>query len=279
VFGLKPSLGRVPIKPPFAGRVAGPMTRSVADAALMMGLLSAPDARDSMSLPPQAIDWLGLERELKGLRLGLWLDAGWGLPLDPEVRAVIEAAAHAFARAGAIVEPLAAFTTREMADGIDRFWRLRSWLDISALPASRRARVLPFIVDWARGGAQASGEQVYRGWYQMHALREACVAATQPFDFVLSPVSPVAGYAAEWPGPTNDATRSLEHIGYTLPANMSEQPAASVNAGHTRAGMPVGLQIMGRRFDDLGVLQLARAWEQLRPAQPQWPEPPFASRH
>jgi aspartyl-tRNA(Asn)/glutamyl-tRNA(Gln) amidotransferase subunit A len=89
----------------------------------------------------------------------------------------------------------------------------------------------------------------------------------------------VAGYAAEWPGPTNDATRSLEHIGYTLPANMSEQPAASVNAGHTRAGMPVGLQIMGRRFDDLGVLQLARAWEQLRPAQPPWPEPPFASRH
>ena len=260
VFGLKPSLGRVPIKPPFAGRAAGPMTRSVADAALMMGVLSAPDARDSMSLPPQPIRWLELAREVRGLRIGLWLDAGWGLALDAEVRAV--------------VEPLAAFTTREMADGIDRFWRLRSWLDISALPEARRARVLPFIVDWARGGADASGEQVYRGWYQMHAMREATVAATQRFDFVLAPVSPVTGYPAEWPGPTNDAARSLEHIGFTVPFNMSEQPAASVNAGYTARGMPVGLQIIGRRFDDLGVLQLAHAWERLRPSPRAWPAVP-----
>jgi aspartyl-tRNA(Asn)/glutamyl-tRNA(Gln) amidotransferase subunit A len=274
IAGLKPSFGGVPITPPFAGRAAGPMTRSVADAALMIGVLSAPDARDSMSLPPQPIRWPELAREVRGLRIGLWLDAGWGLALDAEVRALVEAAAHAFEAAGAIVEPLAPFTTRAMADGIDRFWRLRSWLDISALPEARRARVLPFIVDWARGGAEASGEQVYRGWYQMHAMREATVAATQPFDFVLAPVSPVTGYPAEWPGPTNDAARSLEHIGFTVPFNMSEQPAASVNAGYTARGMPVGLQIIGRRFDDLGVLQLARAWEQLRPAQRAWPAVP-----
>ena len=273
IVGLKPSHGRVPIKPPFAGRAAGPMTRSVADAALMVGVLSAPDARDSMSLPPASIPWLELAREVRGLRIGLWLDAGWGLDLDAEVRAVVEAAARAFEAAGAIVEPLAPFTTRAMADGIDRFWRLRSWLDISALPEARRARVLPFIVEWARGGADASGEQVYRGWYQMHAMREATVAATQRFDFVLSPVSPVAGFPAEWPMPSNDAARSLEHIAFTVPANMSEQPAASVNAGYTARGMPVGLQIIGRRFDDLGVLQLAHAWEQLRPAQAPWPEP------
>jgi Asp-tRNA(Asn)/Glu-tRNA(Gln) amidotransferase A subunit family amidase len=212
-----------------------------------------------------------LAREVRGLRIGLWLDAGWGLALDAEVRAVVEAAARAFEAAGAIVEPLAPFTTRAMADGIDRFWRLRSWLDIAALPEARRARVLPFIVDWARGGADASGEQVYRGWYQMHAMREATVAATQRFDFVLSPVSPVPGFPAEWPMPSNDAAHSLEHIAFTVPANMSEQPAASVNAGYTARGMPVGLQIIGRRFDDLGVLQLAHAWERLRPAQRDWP--------
>jgi aspartyl-tRNA(Asn)/glutamyl-tRNA(Gln) amidotransferase subunit A len=227
-----------------------------------------------MSLPPASIPWLELARKVRGLRIGLWLDAGWGLALDAEVRAVVEAAAHAFGAAGAIVEPLAPFTTREMADGIDRFWRLRSWLDISALPEARRERVLPFIVDWARGGGEASGEQVYRGWYQMHAMREATVAATQAFDFVLAPVSPVTGYPAEWPGPTNDAARSLEHIGFTVPFNMSEQPAASVNAGYSARGMPVGLQIIGRRFDDLGVLQLARAWEQLRSTQRAWPTVP-----
>lgn len=273
VFGLKPSLGRIPIQPAYAGRVAGPLTRRVEDAALAMAVLSQPDPRDATSLPPQAIDWTALDLELRGLRLGLWLDAGWGLPLDAELRAAVCAAASAFEAAGAVVEPIAPFVTREMADGMDRFWRVRSWLDLQALPAERRARVLPFIVDWARGAANCSGEAVFRAQAQMQAIREATVAATARFDFVLSPVSPVAGFPAEWPGPTNDPARSLEHIGYTLPFNMSEQPAASVNAGWTAEGLPIGLQIAGRRFDDLGVLRLARAWEQLRPAQRPWPEP------
>src|SRR5215468_5074604 len=74
IFTLKPSLGRVPIDPPYIGRVAGPMTRTVADAALMMGILSLPDERDHMSLPYQAIDWQDLDRDVKGLKLGLLLD-------------------------------------------------------------------------------------------------------------------------------------------------------------------------------------------------------------
>src|SRR5712671_3386039 len=83
VFGLKPSLGRVPIDPPYIGRVAGPMTRSVADAAMLMSVLSRPDGRDHMSLPYQSCDWLALERDLTGLRLGLLLDVGCGLPVEP----------------------------------------------------------------------------------------------------------------------------------------------------------------------------------------------------
>jgi aspartyl-tRNA(Asn)/glutamyl-tRNA(Gln) amidotransferase subunit A len=82
------------------------------------------------------------------------MDAGWGLPLAPEVRAAVQAAAAAFAAAGAVVEPLAPFMTRAMAEGMDRFWRMRSWIDISALPEARRAKVLPFIVDW-RAAARA----------------------------------------------------------------------------------------------------------------------------
>jgi Asp-tRNA(Asn)/Glu-tRNA(Gln) amidotransferase A subunit family amidase len=96
IFGLKPSFGRVPIDPPYIGRVAGPMTRTVADAALLMSVLSRPDRRDYMSLPPQQIDWQRLDRDVTGLRLGLMLDAGVGLPVEPEVKEAVTAAARAF---------------------------------------------------------------------------------------------------------------------------------------------------------------------------------------
>jgi aspartyl-tRNA(Asn)/glutamyl-tRNA(Gln) amidotransferase subunit A len=273
IFTLKPSLGRIPIDPPYAGRVAGPMTRSVTDSALLMATLSLPDARDAMSLPFQDIAWMNLERNLKGLRIGLQMDAGWGLAVEPEVAAAVLAAAKLFEAQGAIVEPLAPFMTRAMIDGMDDFWRTRSWLDIGTLPEARRAKVLPYIVEWARGGAGLSGERVFRGYSMMGAMRDAAVRACQPFDFVLSPTSPVPAYAAEWAGPTNDPATPFEHIAFTLPLNMSEQPAASINCGYTAGGLPIGLQIIGHRFDDLGVLQLARAWEVLRAPQRPWPTP------
>ena len=272
LVGLKPSHGRVPIKPGYAGRVAGPLTRTVADAALMLAALARPDARDPTQLPPGAT--LSRPFEPRGLRIGLMLDAGWGDAVQPEVEAAIVAAARAFEQAGASVEPLAAFTTREMADGIDRFWRMRSWLDISALPADKRAKVLPYILDWVAPAAGYDGATVFRGYAQMQALREAANAACEPFDFVLSPVSPMPAYPAHLASPLHDPARPFEHIAFTLPYNMSEQPALSINAGYTSQGLqplPIGLQIIGRRFDDAGVLALGALWEQLRPAQRAWP--------
>jgi aspartyl-tRNA(Asn)/glutamyl-tRNA(Gln) amidotransferase subunit A len=187
------------------------------------------------------------------------------------VRAAVEAAARAFESAGAIVEPVAAFTTRTMADGMNDFWRMRAWLDIAALPPARRERLLPYIREWAEGGAGLSGEQVFRGHSQMAALRDAAVAATLPFDALLSPVSPVLSFPAEWASPLNDPARPFEHIAFTLPFNMSEQPAVALNAGYSASGLPIGLQIVGPRHDDLGVLRLARAWERLRGPQRPWP--------
>jgi aspartyl-tRNA(Asn)/glutamyl-tRNA(Gln) amidotransferase subunit A len=271
IVGFKPSLGRLPIHPPYAGRVAGPMTRTVEDAALAMSVLTRPDARDTMSLPWQDIAWRDLEVDLRGLRLGLWLDAGWGTPVAPDVRAAVEAAAGAFERCGAIVEWVPPFTTRAMADGMDDFWRMRSWLEISALPVERQARVLPFIRQWAARGETLSGTRVFRGFSQMGALRDAAVAATQRFDFMLSPVSPDVAFAAELAMPSNDPERPFEHIAFTLPFNMSEQPAIAVPAGHDASGLPIGLQIAGRRHDDLGVLRIARAWERLRGPQREYP--------
>ena len=92
-------------------------------------------------------------------------------------------------------------------------------------------------------------------------MRNAAVTACRGFDFVLSPVAPMAAFAAELASPTHDPARPFEHIGFTVPFNMSEQPAASINAGYTSGGLPIGLQIVGRRFDDLGVLRLSRAYE------------------
>ncbi|WP_414710153.1 amidase [Roseateles sp.] len=269
LVGLKPSHGRVPIKPGYAGRVAGPLTRTVADAARMLAVLAQPDARDPTQLPPGA--FAPREVVLRGLRLGLLMDAGWGEAVQPEVAAAITAAARTFEQAGAVVEPLGAFTTREMADGIDRFWRMRSWLDISALAPEQRARVLPYILDWVAPAAEYDGATVFRGYGQMQALREAANAACEPFDFVLSPVAPMPAYPANLASPLHDPARPFEHIAFTLPFNMSEQPALAINAGYTSTGLPIGLQIIGRRFDDAGVLALGAAWEQLRPVPRPWP--------
>jgi len=166
------------------------------------------------------------------------------------------------------------FMTREMADGMDRFWRMRFWIELQSLDPARRAKVLPFIAEWAEGAAGLRGEQVFHGYSQMGAMREAAVAACSRFDVVLSPTSPIAAYAAEFASPTNDPLRPFEHIAFTLPYNMSEQPAASINCGYTDAGLPIGLQITGHRHDDLGVLQVAHAWEKLRGPQRAWPAPP-----
>ena len=272
VFGLKPSFGRVPIDPGYFGRVAGPMTRTVRDAALLMRELSKPDVRDGMSLPPHTIDWTQLHRDMKGLRLGFHLEAGAGLPVDPEVQRCVEDAVRSFEAAGAIVEPMRPFFTRDMLDGMDRFFRERAWLDLSALPGERRNMALPYIREWAAAAEHYTGAQVFDGVNQMLAMRQAAIAASGPFDFVLSPVAPVLAFAAGLCSPINDPHRPFEHIAFTLPYNMSDQPSASVNAGYAASGLPIGLQITGKRFDDMGVLQMAYAFEKMRGPQRPWPE-------
>lgn len=282
IFTLKPSLGRIPIDPPYTGRAAGPMTRTVADAALFMQVLTGPDPRDSMSLPWQDIPWASFDagvEKLKGLRIGLLLDAGCGLPVEPEVRAAVERAAALFERAGAVVAPMQPFMTQAMLDGMDHFWRMRSHVDMQALAPAQKAKVLPYIQQWADSAAGLSGEAVFRAASQFHATRVAAVHACRAFDYVISPVSPVPAFPAELPSPTNDPLRPLEHIGFTVPFNMSEQPAASINCGYTTGGLPIGLQIAGQRFDDLGVLQVARAFEVIREPQRPWPQPPSEALH
>jgi aspartyl-tRNA(Asn)/glutamyl-tRNA(Gln) amidotransferase subunit A len=259
IFALKPSLGRVPLVPPFLGRVAGPMTRDAEGAAALMNVLSRPDARDFMSLPFHEMDFSS-SRVLKGMTIAYLPDMGVGLPVHAEVRAAADAAAKALAAAGCAVEPIRSFLTPEMLDGMCRFFEARSFNDLSQLPAARRAKVLPFIAEWCSWRAAGfTGRDVMQAYMRVMAMRQAAVAATAPYDFLLSPVSPILAYGAELPSPNNDPRDALPHIAFTVPWNMSEQPAASVNWTWSADGLPIGVQLVGRRFDDAGVLALARS--------------------
>ncbi len=274
LVALKPSLGRIPIDPPYVGRVAGPMTRTVDDAALMMSVLSRPDRRDGMSLPPDNINWKALEKSPRKLRIGLMLDLGVGQPLEQEVRAVAVKAAKAFEAAGAVVTEVDSVLTREMLDGLDNFWRARMWDDLSKLEPSERNKALPYIVKWAERGAKLSGVDVVRGFNATMAIRAAAAKLFCELDYLISPVSPVVNFPAEFASPLNDPEKPFEHICYTVPWNMSENPAVSINGGFDKSGFPIGVQIVGRRFDDHGVLAMAKTFEGLRGPQKPWPKLP-----
>jgi aspartyl-tRNA(Asn)/glutamyl-tRNA(Gln) amidotransferase subunit A len=273
LVALKPTLGRVPIDPPYVGRVAGPMTRTVDDAALMMSVLSRPDRRDGMSLPPNDINWKALDKPLRKLRLGLMLDLGVGQTLEKDVRAVAVKAAKAFESAGSVVTEVDGVLTREMLDGLDNFWRARMWDDLSKLSPAERGKALPYILQWAEAGAGLSGVDVIRGFNATMAIRTAAAKLFGDVDYVISPVSPVVNFAAELAAPINDPAKPFEHIAYTVPWNMSENPALSINGGFSASGFPIGVQIIGRRFDDHGVLAMAKAFEGLRGPQKPWPSP------
>jgi aspartyl-tRNA(Asn)/glutamyl-tRNA(Gln) amidotransferase subunit A len=280
IYGLKPSLGRVSINPPYLGRVAGPMTRTVRDAAELMNIIARPDprGRDFMNLPPHNVDYVAqLDRfSLKGKRIGVFADAGFGLPVQADVAAAAWDCAQDLEKNGAHVEPIKPFMTQEMFESMCAFFEVRSCTDIAPMTADDREKILPFIVRWATYRASRfSGTRVMRLYAQIMAMREATIAATYDFDFIISPVCPVPAFEADFCCPGNDPEKALDHIAFTLPYNISEQPAASINWSYSTnaasEGLPIGVQIAGHRFDDLGVLQMSRAIEQIRPQQRTWP--------
>jgi aspartyl-tRNA(Asn)/glutamyl-tRNA(Gln) amidotransferase subunit A len=234
VFGLKPSNGRVPDQAALHRPRGRPDDAHGGRRALMMaGAEPARLARRHQ--PAGAGDRLGqaLDMDLRGLRHRPAARRRLGPAADPVVAAAVAAAARRFEAAGAIVEPLPPSPPARWPTASDEFWRLRSWLDMAALPAERRQRVLPYIREWA---APAAGYRRGAGLPRLHAdraLRDAAVAACQPFDFVLSPVEPGVALCRRVGQPAERPARAMDHIGFTLPYNMSEQPAASIDCPHT----------------------------------------------
>lgn len=261
--GLKPSFGRVPLDAPYMGRCAGPLARTMADVKTAMDVISAPDDRDYSSLPPSAGETSDRsDFDPEGLKIGLQLDAGCGKPVDPEIASAIAEAADRFAGAGATVDTLDPFIDDELLRDMDLFWRVRSWSDLRALPVEEQALILPYIQQWAQGGADVTGLRLMECYHSVQEIRRRSVVATAAYDLVISPVSPDAAFPAEQPMPYPKVHEPMGHIGFTMPYNMSEQPAGTVLAGYTKDGRTIGAQISGRRFADELVMAAGSWFEQ-----------------
>ena len=263
IVGLKPSFGRVPLAEPWPALVAGPMARSVADCALLLNVISRPDPIDYSALPWEARDYLPpSETAVKGLRLGLLTDIGFGLAVQPEVVVKVRQAAAVLEKLGAIVEPMAPLFDEDPEPDFDRMVQAYAGCDFALLAPEQQAAVLPEIREWCERCAGMSAAELVRATVANNQARRRVLAACSAYDYVLSPTMAMEAYAAELPWPPG----GTRHNPFCFPFNLSEQPALSLCCGFTSGGLPVGLQIVGPRFDDAGVLRVARAYESARPA-------------
>jgi Asp-tRNA(Asn)/Glu-tRNA(Gln) amidotransferase A subunit family amidase len=270
VFGFKPTNGRIPHIPPDPMRCAGPLTRTVADAALMMKVLSKPDKRDFWTLPPVKDNFYNdLKIDLKGLKLGLLLDIGFGPSVSSVVRHTVEKAANLFEEAGAILEPVSLSFDFDPLEMIERFFKVRCLLDYNSFTEEQKQNVLPYIRQWTGGAKGISGVELMAAIVAIEEVKSIIFETFENFDYILSPVIPVLGFAADALGP--DPDKPIAHIGFTCLYNQTRQPAASICCGFAENGLPIGLQIIGNQFDDLGVLQLANSYEQMRGFDINWP--------
>lgn len=274
VAGLKPTYGAIAVDPPYPGRTIGPMGRTVADLARAMSVLTGPHPADPWSLPDDHTDWLDLSFDPAGRRVGLVLDVGDGTPLDPEVGAIIRRAARIFAEAGAEIVEVPPYLAPGTVGLIDKFWRASHWRKYRQLAPEQQEKMLPFIAQWCRGAASITAEEALEAHDAQIELARSVLQATAGLDVVLSPVSPGPAFPAEWPMPSNDVETAMSHIHFCVGYNFAGMPAASVNAGFTPTGSPVGVQIAAARGQDRTALAAASFFEDARPqdAARAWPQ-------
>ena len=239
VFALKPSYGRVPVEDPQPWVVAGPMARDVRDAALLMNVITRPDARDFTALPHDPCDYLeGLDDGVRGARIGLLEDIGFGVPLDPQVRERLGQAGQAFERLGAVVEPIPPLFADSPEPDFDRILHIDTYLRFAAMTPAQQGAMLPQLAQWCRRENAGDKLDLARSLVRVGPIRRATLA---PFAQRRVRAGAGRGLAALC-GRTAVAARGAgAHNPFCFPFNMSEQPAASIHGGFSRQGWPVGL--------------------------------------
>ena len=280
VFGMKPSMGRVPLYPGcrderFPGMSGweslehiGPISRSVADAALMLSVIAGPDPRDRHSIPGGDVDWIAAATptSLRGLRVAYSADWGYAA-VDPEVRRIVSGAARVFeTELGCIVEE----ANPGFSDPAAAFWALVALeTDLAGMRAMvdrHGTRMSPHVAalvtrDW-------TAEEFNAAIIQRKQVVNAMWRFMQRYDLVLTPTLAVPPFALHIQGPTQIDGRAVDDsawLAFTYPLNLTGQPAASVPAGYTEDALPVGMQIIGRHLDDALVLRACAAFEQAQP--------------
>ncbi len=269
VVGFRPTVGLVPTAPdalPLLGfSVKGPIARSVSDAAYLLAAMAGPDPRDPGCVPSDPDAFAGsLDRSFNGVRAAWCPDLG-GLPLDRRVRAVLESQRRTFESLGCTLEE----AHPDLASAEDVFLTMRAfraWTGLKPLLAAHRADLKPEALGEIERGAALTASQLSDAMVRHGQLLDNMRVFQDKYPFMLCAVNQVPPFDASvhWPAEV-DGTAMEHYIAWMKSAywiTTTFRPAISVPAGFTPEGLPVGIQIVGRHRDDLGVLQLAHAFEQ-----------------
>jgi aspartyl-tRNA(Asn)/glutamyl-tRNA(Gln) amidotransferase subunit A len=269
IFGLKQSFGRVPASPlsPF-GTLAhiGPMTRTVADAALMLNVITKPDLRDWYAIPYDAKNYLdGLEAGVRGWKIAFSPTMG-GHPVDPEIAKLVAAAAQVFRELGATVEEVEPEIGANVGLTFVNHWFPGAANALRSYTPAQQAVMDPGLREVAGAGATLPLMDYLASVKEREQLGVRMNQFHKKWDLLLTPTLPLPAFAAGVECPVMaDGSRWTDWTPFSYPFNLTRQPAATVPCGLTSAGLPAGLQIVGPSFGDAAVLQAARAFEKLRP--------------
>ena len=275
LVGLKPTFGRVPMYPPAGGHElvahACPLARTVPDTALMLTVIARYDPRDPFAHPDDGMDYVAAADQPLGAPGGGRLRVAWSADLgfasvEKETREICTAAARVFAEVGADVEEAS-------PDIGDPGWILQTLYGggqagaHASRPPEQKALMDPELVKYAEASAGLTVTEYLKAVAARQVLVDTLRRFFERYDLLITPTLCVPAFPLGLVNPTEVIGRPVPHLGWTLcyPFNYSGQPAVSIPAGWTASGLPVGIQIVGRRFDDALVLRAAAAFEMARP--------------
>jgi aspartyl-tRNA(Asn)/glutamyl-tRNA(Gln) amidotransferase subunit A len=275
-YGLKPSFGRVPAYPLSAyGTVAhvGPMSRTVKDAAMLMNVIAKPDVRDWHALPYEPRDYTAeIDAPLRGKRIAFSPRFGWVTKIVPDVETLAAAAVKRLEALGAHVE-LADPLGGNPSEIFQKLWWSGSGFLLGDLAEEQKAKLDPGLRKQMEGGL-AFDKKAYIGAMQARGAYGSFMRVfMEKYDFLVTPQTATPAFDVGLVTPLNDdGSPWLAWTPFTYPFNLTQQPAASVPCGFTKDGLPVGLQIVGRMFDDASVLAASYAYESIDPHHEKAPE-------
>ena len=270
IYGFKPSFGRVPNWPLSNNDNSshnGPMTRTVADAALMLSVMAGPDDWDRTALDAPPEDYLGrLARDLRGARVAFSPSLD-GLEVDRDIADAVRSAVRAFEELGCVVDEVKTGFA-DTRDLIRIMWSAHEAGNRGAFVPEWRERMDPGLVACIEAGSRYSVVDYIQARDRKIAFWDTVRPLFERYEFLVTPSVSVAAFEVGRLNPTHFRQHAwdwFDWASFSYPFNFTGQPAASLPAGFTSAGLPVGLQIVGRRCADLSVLQASAAFESARP--------------